>query len=360
MQPSSPEPTNSTGQLSSSSQSEELFMAQSPDSPGSTDQPYPLSPYPQTESPVVPPPPLGNYPPGEEEYYRQLARDGGPITRYRAQLQEKVSEPAKPQRNGWKIIATILAVLVLMLATTTATLLLTRPSVQQTGRATSPAAATQAVQPAPTSVVTQAVQSTSTSAATQPTPAATTSPPNSYSATQPGPGCDLSGGTWNPAGPIGNIQCGTRITINANQGRGYLYLALPANAAFSPGNTVSIASTMGYDGYTSVNTCGGLAEQDANTGFLVEYCNNGQWSVYSISSAGAIIKTLASGITSTRTNEELSLALSGNTLAFTIDTEVHKLTVVPIQPVKVGIEVYCQGAGNSITVNNFSYLAKSS
>src|SRR5581483_8833000 len=145
MQPSSPDPTNSTGQLSSSSQSEKLSMTQSSDSPGSTDQPYPLSPYPQTESPVAPPPPLGSYPPGEEAYYRQLAQNGGPITQHRAQLQEKISEPAKPKRNGWKVIATILAVLVLILATTTTTLLLTRPSVQQTGQTTPVSATTQPV-----------------------------------------------------------------------------------------------------------------------------------------------------------------------------------------------------------------------
>ncbi|HLG60454.1 MAG TPA: hypothetical protein VKY19_00870 [Ktedonosporobacter sp.] len=172
MQPSSPDPTNSTGQLSSSSQSEKLSMAQSPDSLSSTDQPYPLSPYPHTETPVAPPPPLESYPPGEEAYYRQLAQ-GGPITQHRAQLQEKISEPAKPKRNGWKVIATILAVLVLVLATTTTTLLLTRPSVQQPGQATSPAVATQAVQPTSTPVATQTALPTSTSAATQPTPAAT-------------------------------------------------------------------------------------------------------------------------------------------------------------------------------------------
>ncbi|HZO76376.1 MAG TPA: hypothetical protein VFB60_29525 [Ktedonobacteraceae bacterium] len=172
MQPSSPDPTNSTGQLSSSSQSEKLSMTQSSDSPGSTDQPYPLSPYPQTESPVAPPPPLGSYPPGEEAYYGQLAQ-GGPITQYRAQLQEKIGEPAKPKRNGWKIIATILAVLVLILATTTTTLLLTHPSVQQTGQTTSLPVATQTVQPVPTLVTTQAAQPTSTSVATQSAPVAT-------------------------------------------------------------------------------------------------------------------------------------------------------------------------------------------
>ncbi|HEU5227208.1 MAG TPA: hypothetical protein VFU49_05295, partial [Ktedonobacteraceae bacterium] len=172
MQPSSPDPTNSTGQLSSSSQSEELSMAQPPDSHDSTGQSYPLSLYPQTGSSVAPPPPLESYPPGEEAYYRQLSQ-GGPITQYRAQLQEKISEPAKPKRNGWKIIATILAVLVLILATITTTLLLTRPSVQQTGQTTSPPVATQPVQPTP--VATQTAQPISTSTATQSTPVATTS-----------------------------------------------------------------------------------------------------------------------------------------------------------------------------------------
>src|SRR5579885_829730 len=148
MQPSSPDPTNFTGQLSSSSQSEELSRTQSPDSLSSTDQPYPSSPYPQKESPAAPP--LGSYPPGEEAYYRQLSQ-GGPITQYRAQLQEKLSEPAKPKRNGWKIIATIPAVLVPIPATTTTTLLPTRPSGQPIGQTTSPAVVTPTVQPVPTS-----------------------------------------------------------------------------------------------------------------------------------------------------------------------------------------------------------------
>jgi len=361
MQPSSPDPTNSTGQLSSSSQAEEPSMAQSSESLSSTNQPYPLPPYSQTESSVAPPPPLGSYPPGEEEYYKQLAQAGGPITQYRAQLQEKIGEPAKPKRNGWKVIATILAVLVLILATTTTTLLLTRPSVQQTGQTTSPAVATQPVlqeTPSPTQNNLTGITATPGSGTT-PTPAG---PFTNYNAPQPGPSCDPNGGVWTPypVGVIANIQCGTSITIGARQTRGYLGLQLPGKT-FSPTNRIEVTTTLPAIGDTQIDNCVGLVEQNANTGYLAELCNNGQWSIYSIGSSGAIIKTLASNITAAQSSETLDLTFKGTTLTFTIagDTEVHTVTLSsPLQPVTVGIAVYHTNANWGQTVDNFNYVTQ--
>src|SRR6266571_2350790 len=185
------------------------------------------------------------------------------------------------------------------------------------------------------------------------TPAVTA---NAYSAIQPGPGCDTNGGTWTPQ-DIGKITCGTQITINSSNSRGYLYLQLPNNQPFSSNNTIGI--TGGLNGYSdSVGNCVGLAEQGVKSGFLVEYCYDGRWYIYSISSTGAIVQTLAKNITSTRTSEQLSLALKGTSLSFTIDSEVHIINVSPLQPTKVAITYFAGGGGGeSVTVTNFSYTA---
>ena len=72
---------------------------------------------------------------------------------------------------------------------------------------------------------------------------------------------------------------------------------------------------------------------------------------------GIFQKTLAKNITSTRTSEQLSLALKGTTLSFSIDSEVHTINVSPLQPTKVAVTYFAGGGGESVTVTNFSYTA---
>ena len=196
---------------------------------------------------------------------------------------------------------------------------------------------------------------TSTTATSVPTTSTTTTPggvSSSYSATQPGPGCDTNGGTWTPQG-IDNISCGTTITVNADNARGFLYLQLPNNETYSSNNTISVTGGSLGSGNPS---CVGLAEQGANTGYLVEYCGTGNWFVYSISSTGGIVQTLTKNITSTRSSEQISLAIKGSTLTFTIDSEVHTVSISPIQPTKVAITYYNKYY-RTVTVTNFSYIA---
>lgn len=181
-----------------------------------------------------------------------------------------------------------------------------------------------------------------------PTPIST-----NYSALQPGPGCDKGGGTWTSQG-IDNIACGTTLTINPPNSRGYLYLQLPNNKAFLPNNTIGIATALAGYGDT-VGNCIGLAEQDANSGFLVEYCHSGKWSIYSVSNGGAINQTLDQGLTSTRATEKISLTFMGNKLSFSIDGEVHSVSISPIQPIKVAVTFF--GSGEQVTITNFSYTA---
>jgi len=274
--------------------------------------------------------------------------------------------PAKKTSNIWMNISLGLVVLVLLLGGVMA-LLISHPSLLGVKATTSGNSTSGPVGVNPTPVATTAPGQPTTAPQPTPTPAANvtvtpTLPPitgNDYSAVQPGPGCDSGGGTWAPQGPISNISCGTTITVNTDQGRGYLDLQLPANKAFSTDNRIGITSTLGYDGYSDIRNCGGLAEQDANSGFLVEYCNNGAWFIYSISGTGAIVQTLDHSITSTRHTEALSLSLKGTTLTFIIDTEVHTLTISPLQPTKVAITYYTTYANNSINVANFSYITPS-
>ncbi|HJT59111.1 MAG TPA: hypothetical protein VJ761_21575 [Ktedonobacteraceae bacterium] len=316
MQPPSQDPTNPTGQ----------WYQQSPVSS-----------------------PQGNYPPGEEAHYKQFTQGGGTMTQYPGGNQGKLTVPPIPPkpRNGWKVVSFVLLILVIILAATT-TLVLTRLS-NSTGQGPTPVA-TQPV-PTSTSVPTQPVP-TSTSGATQavqPTP--TTSTSNNYSAPQPGPGCDTNGGTWTPQG-FSNITCGTQAIPASTGIWGYLYLQLPNNMAFSANNKITItASNFAY------GDCIGLAEQDANAGFLASYCQDGTWSIDSISNKGTIVQTLSRSVTSTRTTTTISLALKGNTLLFTVDTESHQITVSPIQLNKVAIGFDSPSCGNcSVTATNFSYI----
>jgi hypothetical protein len=139
MQPSLPDPTNPIGQPSS-----------------------------QSEPPLSSP--QGSYPLGEEAYYNnQVSQDGGPITRYQAGNQGKLYVPPVPlkPRNGWKVVSLVLFILVLILASATTTLILTRPSSspgpQIGGVATPTSIATRPIA-TPTSVATQTPQPTVTAA----------------------------------------------------------------------------------------------------------------------------------------------------------------------------------------------------
>ena len=303
------DPTNPARQSSFSSQPDRSF------------EPSPLPP--------------DNYPQGEEEYYRS---------------QEKIGKVKSG--NAWKVATFGLLILVVILATATTTLFLTRP---QLGSTAPGPTATQPIQhptPTPTSTVVAtptASQATSTQTQTS----------NNYSAPQPGPGCDTNGGTWTPQG-IGNITCGTQVTPAANGTWGYLYLQLPNNQAFATSNKTNVTGTL-----DNSSECVGLAEQDTNTGFLAAYCADGTWSISSISNKGIITRTLQNSVTSTRRETTISLALNGTTLIFTIDTEAHQLTVPALQPTKVAIAYDINSTCNhcfipTITTNNFSYITPAS
>jgi hypothetical protein len=210
--------------------------------------------------------------------------------------------------------------------------------------------------PAITATVTAGPTATTSSTTPGTTPTASGSSPNSYSATQPGPGCDTGGGTWTPQG-IDQISCGTTLTINSNNSLGYLYLQLPNSQPFATDNAIGVTGNVsGGNG----NDCVGLAELGANIGYLAEYCSGGGWAIDSISSTGAVVKTISQNITSTRSTEQLSLSLKGTTLTFTIDSEPHSVTVDAMQPVKVAITFFAYYGGDNVTVTNFSYITPSS
>jgi len=207
------------------------------------------------------------------------------------------------------------------------------------------------------------VPTTSATIAPTQNPTTTPTPTLDYSAAQPGPGpqCDTNGGIWTEKA-LNQIKCvsGTEISSNYNS-LGYLYLQLPNNATFSSNNKISIMG--GNLSYVTGSVCLGLAEQGTSTGVLGEFCGNGGWFIYSLSSTGVITQSpLNQGITSVRTSEEISLTLQGNTALFSIDTETYKATISSIQPVKVGITSFNETPNNynTITITNFSYMTSAS
>ena len=276
--------------------------------------------------------------------------------------------PPQQPRRGKKGIIAILAVVVLVILVGAGLVgFLEYKSHNTPGVASKPTATPRAT-PTPGVTTTPDVTATTSTTATPgatvttgatatpgatPTPGATTA---NYAAPQPGPGCDTGGGTWTPQ-DVNNISCGTTVSPTASGTWGYLYLQLPGNAPFSANNKITVSDGNINSGY---GRCVGLAEQDANTGFLVSYCDSGTWTIASISNKGTIIRTLSTNVTSTRSTTTISLALVNNTLTFTIDAETHQVTVSPLQPVKVAIAYYDSGYLQSISTNNFSYITPAS
>jgi hypothetical protein len=284
--------------------------------------------------------------PGEEHHYGQGPQIGWSTTQNFGSEPDrgKLHSPTTPKRNGWQI-ATLIVSVIAIIAIIAAVLAFTRLA-SSTSAPTSTATPL-AQQPTSTHAVTIATPTLS------PTTTAQTSTPasNNYAAIQPGPGCDTNGGTWLPQG-VNNIACGTTITNSAPNSQAYLYFQLPNNEGFASKNKLSIAG--GNLAYLNSYNCIGLAEQNATTGILVDYCGNGKWYIYSISNTGAIIKTLQESVTSTRATEVISLALQDTSLSFSIDAETHTISIAPIQPTKIAIAVF-ETSGNGTLVNNFSY-----
>jgi hypothetical protein len=317
----------------------------------------PPSPDPEDRTGQPPPSgllPQGSYPAGEEGYYQRMLQSGTSFPPYNPTPTDSKKKPASP-KNPMRIIVPILLALVLIMGAVIALLITTRPSgnapnlVQlstATQAAPTSAPPTQAAVPTPT----EAVQ-TATPTLASDTPTAPPSTSGNYSAPQPGPGCDTNGGKWTSQGLL-NINCGTTVT-NAGGSWGYLYFQLPDNQAFLSNNEISVS---GNDLYNQ-NDCLGLAEQGSSTGYLVAYCGNGQWYIYSISNEGAIVKTLNSGLTSTRSAEQLSLMLNNTTLSFGLDTETYTSTVSSLQPIKVSIGFYSPADDeDGFSIQNFSYI----
>ncbi|HEY4035556.1 MAG TPA: hypothetical protein VGL94_16485 [Ktedonobacteraceae bacterium] len=285
---------------------------------------------------------------GEGHYYKQephTTQNSGPGS----QGEKLPGQPLK-QRNIWRAVAMVMSIIAVVFAATTLLAynhIINPPAARLTSIATQAPQQTATVS-APTSASTSSSMST-----VQP------SSPSNYSALQPGPGCDKNGGTWTPQG-LGDITCGTAVSPSSANTRGYLFLQLPNNKAFSSNNKIGVIGNPGTpNGFLQ---CIGLDEQDANTGFLAEYCGDGHWFIYSISSDGTIVQTLAKDLTSTRTTVDIALTLQGTTLSFSMDNEMHEVnSITPIQPTKVAITYFANsGYAGSITTNNFSYTVLSS
>lgn len=220
----------------------------------------------------------------------------------------------------------------------------------------------------PTSGATQGAQPTSV-----PTNGTPTAPLSyTYSAALPGSLCDTNGGIWTPQALDGvscPTQTGTELIINAGGTRGYLYFQLPNNRAFLSNNKINVTGTLGATSSGYQTKCLGLAEQDANTGYSVEYCNTGQWFIYSIASGGSVIQPpLAKNVANALTTASISMTLEGTTLTFSINNAVvDTLSISPIRPTKTAIVYNCVGyganqtiGGNYLLVNSFSYAIQSS
>lgn len=223
----------------------------------------------------------------------------------------------------------------------------------------------------PTSPVSTNTPSAPTVPAT-PTSSPAITPPASgnYTTSQPGVICDTHGGVWH-AQNLDGINCppaagGTQLIINASGARGYLYLQqLPNNQDFTANNTITATGVLGDIASGYQTKCLGLAEQDANTGYAAEYCNNGSWFIASISSGGVILNKLDKGVVTMLTTATIALTFKGTTLSFSVQNSViDTVNISALQPTQVAIVYDCVGyganqtiGGNFLLVQDFSYQA---
>lgn len=222
--------------------------------------------------------------------------------------------------------------------------------------------------PASTNTPTSVAPTATPTLAATPTAAAGT-----YTTSQPGVICDTHGGVWH-AQNLDGINCppaagGTQLIINAGGTRGYLYLQqLPNNQTFTANNTIIATGVLGGTASGYQAKCLGLAEQDASTGYVAEYCNGGSWFIASISSGGAILSKLDQGVVTQLTTAEVALTFKGSTLSFSIQNSViDTINITALQPTQVAIVYDCVGyganqtiGGNFLLVQDFSYQAAAS
>jgi hypothetical protein len=207
-----------------------------------------------------------------------------------------------------------------------------------TGKSTTPALA---------SVAPTKLSATSTSTVT-PAPVLA-----SYTASQPGPGCDTNAGIWT-AETITQITCGTSLFSPTNA-RGFLKLQLPRGLMLS--STFKI-STSAINLNTNYQSCPGLFVASSTAGYLAEACSTGQWAIYSISNSLGVVATLNSGLSATTSHMNLALSLQSNTLTFNIDAATYTVSNAAIaSPTLVGISCYEVNWNYSpVTVTSFAYL----
>lgn len=138
--------------------------------------------------------------------------------------------------------------------------------------------------------------------------------------------------------------CDVEATVQGQYG--FLNVTLPGGRAFYQNNTVSITGSLGGggDGYDSA--CLGLVEDGSGHGYLVSYCNNGDWYVYTTSGEvmGHQIRTGSIPMGPNGTTYQMMLALKGATLSLTFNNvnapgafSVADVNIAPFAPSQVGI-----------------------
>jgi hypothetical protein len=165
-----------------------------------------------------------------------------------------------------------------------------------------------------------------------------------YSTPEPGPGCDKNGAKWEEDNVQFSSGCEVEATVQ-NQ-YGFLNVTLPDGRAFAQNNTISITGSLGNSGDGYDSACLGLEENGSGTGYLVAYCNDGNWYVYTTS--GEVVahqlKTGSIPMGVNGTTYQMTLTLQDNALALTFDNvsapgafKVATLPIAPFEPSQIGI-----------------------
>jgi hypothetical protein len=227
--------------------------------------------------------------------------------------------------------------------------------------ASTPASASASVSPTATdSTAASGSSATPTASATVPDIVSSTT----YSTSEPFQLCDPNGGQWKTVN-LTPGPCGQNMTPGASSGYSYATLSsIPHGIPLTASNTVTVTGLIRGGGVW----CMGPAEGSTSTGYVAMLCNNGQWSINSVTGLGTsspvVGKQLDTG----------SYPYDGNTsyvISLTFGSGTGKLTVTFTQgsasslsrtfstgsftPAAVGYALDNNGAYGGPSVSGFQY-----
>lgn len=202
-------------------------------------------------------------------------------------------------------------------------------------------------------------------------PTSTTGSSKTYATSEPFPGCDQSGARWYLTSSMApQNSCAQDMSVNTNAtGYGFATVtSFPHGVPLTASNTVTVTGTIDAD---YGDSCLGVAEGNATSGYVGVICAGGEWFVKNVDGLGAasagVGSQLRTGIVTFNPSDSYIVSLtfgSGTgTLTITSSTQgsaapvAQSFTTGQFTPTAVGYTIGNDTNTSSETVGNFRYTA---